>query len=187
MLDYVEKEYECIDGREIMMSPANTKHLRIQGNFYCILRNYLNRKRCEVFSEHRVVLEEKTWLQPDLLVVCDPSKIKRTCIEGTPDFIVEILSLATQNRDLGIKKDLYEKYGVKEYWVIDPKKESVTVFLLKEDRYVLDHIYQNFTEEEWGDLTEEEKEEQRLFLKLSLYDDLEISLKEIFATPEYGM
>ena len=59
MQDVVEKRYERIEGEEILMSPASTPHLRIQGNFHAILWNFLKGRRCEVFSEHKVLFEEK--------------------------------------------------------------------------------------------------------------------------------
>ena len=180
MSNAVEKKYELIDGKEVMMSPAHFRHAIIQGNLSRILSNYLLKKRCTVFTEFKVVFDDKSWYQPDLLVVCELSKVKQSYIKGAPDFVVEILSPATQKRDVGIKKDVYEKYGVKEYWIIDPKSESITAYLLQDGRYVVDNVYHNYTEEEWDDLSDEEKAEQNLTLKLSLYDDLEIDVKEVF-------
>lgn len=175
-----EQDYERIDGREVMLSAAAIPHLRIQRNLSRIIGNYLLKKRCEVFSEAKVVFDDKNWFQPDIIVVCDKDKIKDTYIEGAPDFVAEILSPTTQLRDFGIKKDTYEKFGVKEYWIIAPKEETVTVYLLKDGKFVMDNVYHKYTEEEWRWLTEKEKEEQSLPLKLSLYDDLEIDVRELF-------
>lgn len=180
MLDAVEKKYELIDGREIVMSPAHFRHAIIQANLSGMFRHYLRKKRCTVFTEFKVVFDNKSWYQPDLLIVCNPSQVMPSYIKGAPDFVVEILSPATQKRDIGIKKDVYEKYGVKEYWIIDPKSENITVYLLQDGRYVVDNVYHNYTAEEWDDLSIEEKAEQKLTLKLSLYDDLEIDVKEVF-------
>jgi len=72
-------------------------------------------------------------VQPDIVVVCDPAKLdERGCI-GAPDLIVEVNSPTTSKRDLNLKFSLYEKAGVKEYWVVYPKDEAVTVFLLQEN------------------------------------------------------
>ena len=175
-----EPRYELIDGQKIVMSPAGTNHQSIQLNLSLILGNFLRKKRCKLFLEHKVVFDNGFWLQPDLLIVCDRDKIKRTQIDGAPDFIAEILSPATELRDIGIKKDTYEKYGVKEYWIIDPGKKSVTVYLLTDGRYKADNVYRVFSPEEWEELTAEEQAEQKLTLKLSLYDELTIDINDIF-------
>ena len=79
-----------------------------------------------------------------------------------------------------VKKDTYEKFGVKEYWIIDPKGESITVYILRNGKYELDEIYHNISDSEWEELDDEDKAEYRLSLKISLYDDLEIAVKDIF-------
>jgi Uma2 family endonuclease len=174
------EKYELYDGKEVMLAAASIPHLEIQGNLYNIIKNFLKGKRCRVFTEAKVVFAKDTFFIPDVLVVCDRSKIKLNHIEGAPDFVAEILSISTQARDIGIKKDMYEKYGVGEYWLIDPKAQSITVYLLKDGRYVLEDVYHNATEEELEGLTEEERKAHKVSLKISLYDDLEIQVKEIF-------
>ena len=72
-------------------------------------------------------------VQPDLCVVCDLSKIDKNGIIGAPDLIVEVLSLSTQKYDWNYKFNLYEKAGVREYWIVDPKAKIVNVFLLQSD------------------------------------------------------
>ncbi|MBR4696068.1 MAG: Uma2 family endonuclease [Selenomonadaceae bacterium] len=173
-------KYEMIDSVEYMQSVAAIPHQNIQGNLYRILSVYLRGKRCKVYTDAKIVFSDKVWMEPDLFVVCDRNKIKKTHIEGAPDFVVEILSPSTQLRDLGIKKDTYEKFGVKEYWIISPEEKTIKVYLLKDEKYRIDNVYHDYTEDEWRWLTEEEKEQIPLVLKLSLYDDLEIDVKEIF-------
>ena len=171
---------EIINGVEYAMSPPSTKHRAIQGNLFALIFAFLQGKRCKVFFEHEVVLDEENVYQPDILVVCDPKKIKGNHIEGAPDFVAEILSPSTKKRDITVKKKAYEKYGVKEYWIIS-QDESIEVYRLGEDsKYELDNVYQNFTEYEWSRMTEKERSEQSPSLKLSLYDDLEIEVKDIF-------
>ena len=180
MFSAMEEKYELVNGEEITLSAASIPHLRIQRKLSRIIDNYLKGKRCELFCEAKVVFDDKNCLQPDLLVVCDKDKIKLTQIEGAPDFVAEILSPATQFRDFGIKKDIYEAFGVQEYWIIDPMAKSILVYLLKDGKYNLDSTYHSYSEEEWEGLTEKEKLQQKLTLKLSLYDDLEIEVKELF-------
>ena len=96
--------------------------------------------------------------------------------------MAEILSPSTRKRDITVKKDIYERSGVKEYWIISPKDEAIEVYRLNEQgAFYLDNVYTRFTESEWERLRDEEKAEQNLSLKISLYDDLEIQLDDIFA------
>jgi Uma2 family endonuclease len=72
-------------------------------------------------------------VQPDIVVICDPSKLDENGCIGAPDLIVEVLSPSTSKRDLNLKFNLYETSGVKEYWVVYPSDKAVTVFLLQPD------------------------------------------------------
>ena len=74
-----------------------------------------------------------TIVQPDLLVVCDKSKIRENGIWGAPDLVVEILSPSTSRKDLNEKYNLYQRSGVQEYWVIEPSGKWVHPYLLGED------------------------------------------------------
>ena len=74
---YEPAEYELINDREVMMAAASIPHLDVQGNLYQVLKNYLDGKKCRVYSEAKVVFDEKNWLQPDILVICDRDKIKK--------------------------------------------------------------------------------------------------------------
>ena len=174
------KKTERIQGKEIAMSPASIKHISIQRNLSTIIWNFLRSKRCQLFLEAEVVFDEENHLIPDLLVVCSQSKIKKNFIAGAPDFIVEVLSPSTRRRDVTIKKEIYERYGVKEYWIINPKDESIETYILRDGKFMLDNICHNFDEEDWDALSDAEKAEQKMSLKISLYDDLEIPIKDIF-------
>ena len=178
LLDY--QKIERIHDKEYAMSPATIRHIAIQRNLSAILWNFLRGKRCQVFTEAEVVFDEENHLIPDLLVICDREKIKKNFIQGAPDFIVEVLSPISKRRDMTVKKEIYERYGVKEYWLINPKDESIEVYLLHDGKYQLDNIYHNFDEEDWAALTENERAEHQLSLKISLYDDLEIMVKDGF-------
>ena len=117
---------------------------------------------------------------PDVKIVCDPDKIKYDNIYGAPDLIVEVLSPKTQKYDIGYKKDIYEHYGVKEYWIVRPKERSIEVYLLKEGVYKLDNLYQMYEDYEYEDLTDEEKSGIRKEFKTSLFDELIISVEDVF-------
>ena len=179
---------EIVNGKVYMMAGTSRAHNDIVGNLFSILQRFLRGKKCKVYGENFAVYfdEESPQVLPDIKIVCDRDKIKRDKIYGAPDFIVEILSVSTRKKDLTEKKDLYERFGVLEYWIINPAEESVQVYLLKEGKYELDYIYNNFDEEfieekmKYGD--DEEKEMVQVkTIKTSLYgDDLIINISEIF-------
>ena len=172
--------YELINGKEVMLARPLFNHDVIQGNLRGIIYNYLRGKRCKIFGEVDVYFDENNHYVPDLGIICDRDKIKANGIYGAPDLIVEILSPRTVKSDRGIKKDTYEKYGVKEYWLINPQDKSIEVYHLLDGKYKLDNVYTIMPDYELEDMTEKEKEEYTLKLKVSLYDDLEIDVAEVF-------
>ena len=125
----MEEKYELVNGEEITLSAASIPHLRIQRKLSRIIDNYLKGKRCELFCEAKVVFDDKNWLQPNLLVVCDKDKIKLTQIEGAPDFVAEVTSPSTHGRDCKEKMHAYLRYGVREYWIIDLQKKRVVTYV----------------------------------------------------------
>lgn len=94
--------------------------------------------------------------------------------------IVEVLSPSTTKKDKGVKKALYKKHGVKEYWIISQGDKSIEVYLLQNGKYELDNVYTIYPDWQWVKMTDEEKADAALSLKVSLYDDLIIDIKEIF-------
>ena len=184
------KRREIINGKIYLMAGATDNHIEAVGNLFFIFKNYLRGKKCRVFGENYQVRfdKESREILPDIKIVCDPNKIKRTHILGAPDLIIEVLSENTENRDKGEKKDLYEKYGVKEYWLVDTNSKKIEVYLLKNDKYTLDYIYKHYSEEEIVEIEEdddEENEEKKRIkittIKTSLYgDELIINIADIF-------
>ena len=130
---------ELIDGEAVMMSPPSTVHQKISGELFRQLANFLEGKKCEVFSApFGVRLFEKdgdspenvdTMVEPDISVICDRDKLDRHGCKGAPDLIVEILSPSTQRRDRLIKLELYQRAGVREYWLVSPEEQTVQVLL----------------------------------------------------------
>ena len=100
-------KYEVINGVEYAMAPPMVSHNKVIMNLSRIIASYLRGKRCQVFTDTGVLLGENEVI-PDLLVVCDPSKIGEMYIEGAPDFVVEVLSHSTEKRDRTDKFQLYE-------------------------------------------------------------------------------
>ena len=77
--------------------------------------------------------DEQTMVQPDVLVLCDRSRLLNRCVYGAPDFAVEILSKSTRKKDLTKKLEKYSSAGVREYWIVDPDKEKVVVYDLEHE------------------------------------------------------
>jgi len=130
-----DERWELIAGVAYAMSPApSTKHQSVTLNLASRIREQLVGKPCHPFiAPTDVKLSDLDVVQPDILVVCDPTHITPTHIEGTPDLVVEILSPTTSAKDLRQKKALYERVGVREYLVVDPLEEYAIRFLLGTD------------------------------------------------------
>lgn len=114
--------WELLDGEAYAMVPApTTRHQAIQQNLAGLLFNHFRGKSCRPFhAPIDVKLSDYDVVQPDLLVVCDPAAIGERAILGAPDLVVEITSPSTEARDRREKRALYERFGVKEYWLVSP-------------------------------------------------------------------
>ena len=124
-------------GGEIIVSPSpSAKHQKIAGDLFFKMRLFKETKKIpgEIFYEIDVRLSNEDVVRPDIVYVSDESKIGEW-IEGAPDLVVEILSPTSAMRDLVDKKDLYERSGVKEYWVVDPENEEMIVFYNEGGRF----------------------------------------------------
>ena len=142
---------ELIDGVPYMMAPPTTEHQRIAGEIFGQLYNFLKGKKCQVFpapfgvrlfSEKEDRPEDETWLlEPDITVVCDRDKLDKYGCKGAPDFTVEILSPSTQRRDRLEKYSLYQRAGVREYWIVDPDRNMVLAVVLEGGQYHSPEIY----------------------------------------------
>ena len=134
------ERWELIEGIPYNMTPAPPiEHQRISGEFFRQISNFLFDKDCEVFyAPFDVRLPEGdegddeiiTVVQPDISVICNPERLDNRGCRGAPDFIIEILSPATTGKDQIQKVALYEKHGVKEYWLVHPGDRLLTVRLL---------------------------------------------------------
>jgi Uma2 family endonuclease len=147
--DYVswpeDVRYELIDGRAYLMAPApSLEHQDVAGEIYRQLSNTLEGKPCRPFIAPVDVrlpkaneLDEQidTVVQPDVLVVCDESKLDRRGVRGAPDFVVEVLSSSTASHDHVLKRRVYERAGVREYWLVHPIDRMVTIYRLLDGEY----------------------------------------------------
>jgi Uma2 family endonuclease len=147
--DYLKFGYdemvEIIRGKIFKMSPApNSFHQRISRNLCGTLYNYFKGQKCQFFDapfdvilpvKGKDFMESDRVVQPDIVVICDPSKIQERGCFGAPDWIIEILSPHTTKKDIQDKFDLYEESGVHEYWIVEPKNTTVEVFVLQDGKY----------------------------------------------------
>ena len=137
-----DKRYELIDGKPYLMSSPSVLHQEVLGEIYSQIREYLKGKKCRVFmapldvkiSGEKDDKKEFNVVQPDIMVVCDSKKINEKNILGAPDLVIEILSSSTAKHDRLRKLNLYQKYGVKEYWIVSPDEHVISVFLLDKDK-----------------------------------------------------
>ncbi|MFZ3590252.1 Uma2 family endonuclease [Bacillus sp. DJP31] len=146
-----EDRIEVIDGIVINMTPApSRKHQQVLREISTEFSLFLRDKECEVFfapfdvrllSEGNKDDETYNVVQPDLTVICDKEKLDEKGCKGSPDIIIEILSPASVKIDRWKKYQLYEKAGVKEYWIVDVNNESVEVYYLEDKQFEFHGVF----------------------------------------------
>lgn len=178
----LEPREEIIGGKVVMMAAPSSNHNRVAGNIYTIFDLYLDGHICEPFGDHEALfLEEDTEeYQPDMMVVCDPDKVKSKFVVGAPDLVVEVLSNSTARYDRGHKKDVYEKHGVREYWIVDPVRLSVEQYVLSEGKYVLRDVYHKYAPSALAEMKEQDRKSIVTEFRCALFDDLVVPLDRIF-------
>ena len=168
-----EERYELIEGIPYLQAALSWQHQSILGEILTQFNNYLRDKECKAFAapfDLRLPNDEEkdedviNVLQPDIVVICDKTRLKGTGYYGTPSLIVEIVSPATAKIDKILKFNQYEKKGVKEYWIVEPEEKIVSVFTLQEsNKYGRPDIY-----------AEDDK------IKVNIFPDLTVDLKLVF-------
>ena len=170
MLYDENEKIEIIDGNIYNMSPAPSRiHQKLITEILFRIRSYIetNNGSCEVYpspfdvilkNNDEVIEDCKNIIQPDISVICDKNKLTDKGCTGSPDMIVEVVSPYNPNNDFIRKLNLYDKYKVKEYWIVNPIKKNILVYKLDEkERYGMPDIY-----------TFQDK------VRVSIYDNLEI-------------
>jgi len=133
-----ERRVELIDGVIYDMSAPSFVHQHILGELYAAITQYISSKGGECLPimapvDVRLDCDDKTVVQPDILILCDKSKICRWGIMGAPDFCLEIVSESTSRKDYIKKLQKYTEAGVKEYWIIDPLRRGLVTYNWKDD------------------------------------------------------
>lgn len=158
---------ELIDGKIYDMAPPNRIHQKISGSLYAEIYHYIQRKNrtCEVYAAPFAVFlnnDDINYLEPDISVICDASKLNERGCNGAPDWIIEITSPSNPQNDYGIKLFKYRTAGVREYWIVNPLKHTIMVY----------------------DLEHEEKTNQYSFddtIPVCIYSDLNINMANLLS------
>ena len=156
---------ELINGIIYNMSLPNRIHQKLTGELYFEIKQFIKRNggSCEIYlAPFGVFLNEddRTYVEPDISVVCDQNKLDEHGCKGAPDFIIEIVSPSSRKMDYSNKMTLYSNAGVREYWIVDPVKERTTVYRFEEDAAP---IIIPFTQP----------------IQVGIYNDLSITISEI--------
>ena len=155
---------ELIDGQMYMMAPPTRMHQRITLELSTVINNYIKDKGgpCEVdIAPFAVFLnaDDKNYVEPDISIICDTDKLTDKGCTGAPDWIIEIVSPGSRRMDYYTKLFKYRTAGVREYWIVDPEKNRITVYSFESD----DTAEYTFSEA----------------VKAGIYDDLTIDFSSI--------
>lgn len=160
---------EIIEGKIYDMSPAPSRiHQEIITEILCEIRNYIkaNNGPCKVYAapfdviltdNNEDISSSKNVVQPDISVICDRNKLTDKGCTGAPDMIVEVVSPYNSNNDCVRKLNLYDKYKIKEYWIVNPTDKNIFVYTLGNNGFVAPKVY-SFNDK----------------IKVNIYDELEI-------------
>ena len=172
---YTEEDYyrlpenmraELIDGQFYSQAAPSRTHQRILSDLHITIGQYIRSKggSCEVYPAPFAVKlfeDDKTIVEPDISVICDPNKLTDKGCTGAPDWIIEIVSPGNPAHDYVRKLNLYLDAGVREYWIVDPMQGNIYVYHLVEEQFKMTSY--TFQDE----------------IKAGIYDDLCIDFKEL--------
>lgn len=129
---------ELIDGQIYYMAPPSWRHQSISSYLHYEIYNYIkgNKGECEVLAAPFAVFlneDDINYVEPDISVICDLSKLDEKGCHGAPDWVIEIVSPSSKPKDYMTKLFKYRTAGVREYWIVDPGKKMVTVYAFEND------------------------------------------------------
>lgn len=155
---------ELIDGEMYMMAPPSRIHQEIAGELFGTIRDYIKGKNgpCRPYIAPFAVFlnqDDRTYVEPDISVICDTSKSNDQGCAGAPDWIIEVVSPGSQRIDYMVKLFKYRSAGVREYWIVDHHKNRIIVYDLQKD---------DIREYTFADR-----------VPVGIYDDLEIDFSKI--------
>lgn len=178
LAEFERKKDEKINGVIYDMSPTpGFKHGIINSNIHGGIKHGLKNSLCLVFMENLDFKYQPDvnddYVCPDVMIICDRKQLKGGSYYGVPKFIVETLSHTTAKRDRTEKKDIYEKSGVEEYWIVSPQG-SVEIYYLENGRYVLQQNYMLQSDKEDDDYNGEQE------IILNSFPHIRMTLGDIF-------
>lgn len=133
-----ERRVELIEGAFYDMAAPSSLHQMIAGQVFAAFLSCIKEHGADCIpfiapADVQLYCDDRTMVQPDVFIVCDRNKIHSSHIMGAPDLVVEILSEASRKKDMTLKLSQYLAAGVREYWIIDPRKRKVIIYLLGDD------------------------------------------------------
>ena len=149
---------ELIDGHIHDMAPPSPLHQELVQQLSRTIGNYIESKSgtCKVYPAPFAVFikdDDTNYVEPDISVICDKSKISNRGCEGAPDFVIEIVSPSSRKMDYSLKNTLYSDANVREYWIVDPARERTTVYRYEQDAAPIIIPFDDFIKVEiYGDL-----------------------------------
>lgn len=158
---------ELIDGQIYYMSPPNRRHQEISFALSRIIADYIDKKggSCKVYPAPFAVFlneDDTNYVEPDISVICDKDKLDDRGCNGAPDWVIEVVSPGSKRMDYLVKLFKYRSAGVREYWVVDPEKNRITVWDFSDKD---NENYEEFTFQD--------------SVKTNIYDDLSIDFSKI--------
>lgn len=160
-----DERVEVFDGFVYNMASPSIIHQTMSMELSTVINNYIKGKNgaCRVFSapiDVKLSDEPLTIVQPDIMIICDQSKLDGKRCNGAPDFIIEIVSPGNASDDYIRKLYYYKNYGVREYWIVDPHRKIVTVNHFESDNVLVQYSFSSI-------------------IKVNIYDDLLINFSEL--------
>ena len=156
-------KWELIKGIFKMSTSPTDTHQKVVGGLLGEIVGHFKKKKCKVRAAPYDVILGDSVVQPDICVICDTDKIKEHGCVGIPDLIVEILSKSSVNVDRIDKYNLYEEFGLREYWIVDTWKKAIEKYALKNEKFEFCGEYTGD-----GNITSE------------IFPDLKIDLSDVF-------
>ena len=184
--DLREKFYETINGEKILFESDTIGENLATGHLMTLLGEYVKKNKRGIILPHLVTyFPDGNILIPDIMFI-DAAKEKLVLespedqFNVVPDMVAEILSKSTMERDMTIKKDIYERNEIREYWLVDSRAKSVAVYLLRDGKYFLDDVYQNYSDDELAELPDEERAAVKSEIPVAVLDGFKVKIKNIF-------
>lgn len=180
-------DYEIIEGEKIMAPSPGMRHVNVTANLVTVINGYARIKKLGMaFADNfDVHFPDGSLFRPDFIFVSAENAKKlfaneNSTLHGVPDMVAEIFSRSTMKRDVGIKKDVYERNGVREYWIIDPWSEYIQVYILRDGKYQLDDVYHNYSDDELSAMTEDERAKIEMEIPVDVLDGFKVKIRNIF-------